>query len=53
MPTRDASNIIFIFGDLVLLSTKNISSTRPSKKLDYKKIGPFKVLKKIIQNNLN
>lgn len=37
----------FKINDLVLLNTKNIRTTRPSKKLDLKKIGPFKVLAKI------
>ena len=31
-------------GDLVWLSTSNIKTNRPSKKLDYKRLGPFKVL---------
>ena len=30
-------------GDLVWLSTKNIHTERPSKKLDHKKIGPYKI----------
>jgi len=34
-------------GDKVLLLPGNIKTTRPSKKLDYKKIGPFKILAKI------
>jgi len=34
-------------GDIVWLSPRNINTTRPSKKLDYKKIGPFKILTKI------
>ena len=29
--------------DLVWLSTKNIHTERPSKKLDHKRIGPYKV----------
>jgi len=32
---------------MVLLLPPNIKTTRPSKKLDYKKIGPFKILAKI------
>ena len=32
-------------GDLVYLDARNITSLRPSKKLDYKKLGPFKVSK--------
>jgi len=31
-------------GDSVLLLPRNIGTTRPCKKLDYKKIGPFKIL---------
>jgi len=34
-------------GDMVWLLPRNIKSTRPSKKLDYKKIGLFKILAKI------
>jgi len=34
-------------GDMVLWLPQNIKTTRPSKKLDYKKIGPFKILAKI------
>ena len=34
-------------GDLVWLSLKNVKSLRPSRKLDYKNAGPFKVLKAI------
>jgi hypothetical protein len=31
-------------GDMVWLSTRNVTTTRPSKKLDYRKMGPFKVI---------
>jgi len=34
-------------GDMVWLLPHNIKTTIPSKKLDYKKIGPFKMLTKI------
>lgn len=34
-------------GDKVWLSTKNIKSQRPTKKLDYKRLGPFKIIAKI------
>jgi len=34
-------------GDMVWLLPRNIKNTRPSKKLDDKKIGPFKILAKI------
>jgi hypothetical protein len=34
-------------GDLVYVEATNIKSKRPSKKLDNKQFGPFKVLKKV------
>ena len=34
-------------GDLVLLEATNINSQRPSKKLDFKRHGPFEVLEKV------
>jgi len=34
-------------GVMVWLLPRNIETTRPSKKLDYKKIRPFKILTKI------
>ena len=34
-------------GDLVWLNSKNITSLRPSKKLDYKRLGPFEIKKMI------
>ena len=34
-------------GDLVWLNSSNISTTRPSKKLDWKRLGPFKVEKRV------
>src|SRR5215472_9360424 len=34
-------------GDMVWLNSTNISTSRPSKKLDWKCLGPFKVLKRI------
>ena len=34
-------------GDIVWLLRRNIRTTRPCKKLDYKKIGPFKILARI------
>ena len=37
-------------GDMVWLLPRNIRTTRPCKKLDYKKIGPFKILEKIGSN---
>ena len=37
-------------GDVVWLLPRNIHTTRPSKKLDWKKIGPFKITAKIGSN---
>ena len=34
-------------GDMVWLIPRNIKTTRPSRKLDYKKMGPFKIMKKV------
>ena len=41
------SIIPFKEGDKVWLLRRNIKTTRPSEKLDYKRLGPFKVLKVI------
>lgn len=38
-------DICFKEGDMVFLDTRNIQTTRPSKKLGNKKEGPFKVIK--------
>ena len=38
--------VSYDIGDKVWLSTKNISTDRPSKKLDHKMIGPFDVIGK-------
>jgi transposase InsO family protein len=37
----------FKVGDQVMLNAKNIKTTRPSKKLDFKKLGPFKIVRQI------
>lgn len=42
---RHRKDIVFNEGDSVWLSTKNLKTDRPSKKLDHKMIGPFKVLR--------
>ena len=34
-------------GDMVWFLPRNVHTTRPSKKLDYEKIGPFKILARI------
>ncbi|KAF5011367.1 hypothetical protein FDECE_2512 [Fusarium decemcellulare] len=41
----------FSEGDMVYLATKNISTKRPTKKLDYKYIGPYRILRKVSENN--
>lgn len=38
-------------GDMVYLSTKNLSTNRPNKKLDFKYIGPYRIIQKISKNN--
>lgn len=38
---------VFHPGDMVWLLSRNIQSTRPSKKLDYKRLGPFPILEKV------
>ena len=37
-------DIIYAVGDKVWLSTRNITTNRPSKKLDHKMLGPFEVI---------
>lgn len=37
----------FQVGDLVWLSTRYLSSRRPSRKLDYRRIGPYPILERI------
>jgi hypothetical protein len=38
-------------GDMVYLATKNISTKRLSKKLNYKYIRPYRIIQKISENN--
>jgi len=45
--------ITFEVGDQVWLSTKHFQTTRPSKKLDYKRTGPYTVNKIINKNAYN
>ena len=42
---KKRKKITYKKGDIVFLSTKNIDTARPSKKLDHKMIGPFKILR--------
>jgi transposase InsO family protein len=37
----------FAIGDLVWLITKNLTSKRPNGSLDYKRIGPYKILERV------
>jgi hypothetical protein len=39
--------MIYNPGDLVFLSSRNIKTARPSKKLDNKMLGPFKILEAV------
>ena len=32
-------------GDIVILDTRNIKTDRPSRSLNYKNLGPFKIIK--------
>ena len=41
------SEVPFKVGDKVWLSTRNLQTRRPSKKLDYKRIGPYTISKQI------
>ena len=43
---RHRKDVSHEVGDHVFLSTKNIKTSRPCKKLDYKMIGPFEVVAK-------
>jgi Chromo (CHRromatin Organisation MOdifier) domain len=42
----------FVVGDLVWLNRKNIATTRPSRKFDSKRFGPFKILKVVGDSKL-
>jgi RNase H-like domain found in reverse transcriptase/Reverse transcriptase (RNA-dependent DNA polymerase)/Integrase zinc binding domain/Chromo (CHRromatin Organisation MOdifier) domain/Integrase core domain/Retroviral aspartyl protease len=42
----------FKVGDLVWLSRKNITTTRPTQKLDYRQLGPYKILKIVGESQL-
>jgi predicted alpha/beta-fold hydrolase len=44
---KKRKEVVYNPGDLVFLSSRNIKTTRPSKKLDDKMLGPFKVLKAV------
>ena len=40
----------FLVGDRVMLLRRNLKTNRPSEKLDFRKIGPFKIAKKLSDN---
>ena len=42
----------FAVGDLVWLNRKNISTARPSRKLDSKRLGPFKIARTVGESKL-
>ena len=42
----------FKVGNLVWLNRKNIATTRPSRKLDFKRFGPFKILRVVRESKL-
>ena len=42
---RKRSDVSFDEGDSIWLTTKNLTTERPSRKLDHKNVGPFKVTK--------
>lgn len=44
---RHRSDVSYEVGDLVFLSSKNIATARPSKKLEDKMLGPFKITAKV------
>ena len=43
--------LTFLEGSMVYLATKNIIIKKLSKKLDYKYLGLYKVIKRISENN--
>jgi len=42
----------FKVGDLVWLSRRNITTTRPTRKLDYRQLGPYKILQIVGESKL-
>jgi hypothetical protein len=42
----------FVVGDMVWLMRKNIRTTRPSQKLDVKRLGPFKILEVVGESKM-
>jgi hypothetical protein len=44
---KKRKEVVYNPGDMVFLSSRNIKTARPSKKLDDKILGPFKILKTV------
>ena len=44
---KRSKGLDFEEGEMVYINIKNIKIQRPSKKLDYTKIGPYKILRKL------
>jgi hypothetical protein len=44
---KKRKEVVYNPGDLVFLSSRNIKTARPSKKLDDKMLGPFKILETV------
>jgi hypothetical protein len=44
---KKRKEVVYNPGDLVFLSSRNIKTVRPLKKLDDKMLGPFKILKTV------
>jgi phosphoribosyl-ATP pyrophosphohydrolase len=44
---KKRKEIVYNPGDLIFLSSRNIKTVRPLKKLDNKMLGPFKILKTV------
>ena len=48
---KRVEGLILKEGDYVYLFLRNLYIKRPSKKLDFKKFGPFRIIKKVIISN--
>jgi hypothetical protein len=44
---KKRKEVVYNPGDLVFLSSRNIKTVRPLKKLDDKMLGPFKILEAV------
>jgi hypothetical protein len=48
---KRSKGLIFKRGDIVYLLRRNFTTKRPSSKLDYKKVKPFKIAEKLSDTN--